>query len=46
MVKGCKNFERLPGNPEMLRIMADEYAKARGFDADQCYELISTNREK
>ena len=46
MVKGCKNFERLPGNPQMLRIMADEYAKARGFDAEQCYELISTNREK
>lgn len=45
MIKGCKNFERLPGNEEMLRIMADEYARARGFDADRCYEIISTNRE-
>jgi tRNA A-37 threonylcarbamoyl transferase component Bud32 len=46
MEKGCKNFERLPGNPEMLRIMADEYAKVRGFDAKLCYKIISTNREK
>lgn len=46
MERGCKNFERLPGTPEMLRILAEEYAKARGFNAEKCYELISTNREK
>lgn len=45
MLTGCKNFERLPGNAEILRILADEYAKARGFDADKCYELIQTYRE-
>ena len=45
MEKGCKNFERLPGTPEMIRIMAEEYAKARGFDALKCYEIISTHRE-
>lgn len=42
---GCKNFERLPGTPEMLRILADEYAQARGFDAEQCYKIITTHRE-
>lgn len=45
MLEGCKNFERLPGTPEMLRIMADEYAKARGFDADKCFEIMATYRE-
>lgn len=40
MDAGCKNFERLPGTPEMFAILADEYAKARGFDADECYRLI------
>lgn len=37
---GCKNFERLPGTYEMFVILADEYAKVRGFDADRCLELI------
>lgn len=37
---GCKNFERLPGTHEMFVILADEYAKVRGFDADRCLELI------
>lgn len=44
--KGCKNFERLPGTPEMLRILADEYAKARGFDAEKCYKIILANRQR
>lgn len=46
MEEGCRNFERLPGTPEMLRIMADEYARARGFDADECFRLISKYRER
>ena len=46
METGCKNFERLPGTPEMLRILAKEYAEARGFDAEQCYEIIKKHREK
>ena len=37
---GCKNFERLPGTYEMFVILADEYAKVRGFYADRCLELI------
>lgn len=37
---GCKNFERLPGTHEMFAILAEEYAKARGFDAQTCLELI------
>ena len=41
---GCKNFERLPATPEMHRVLADEYAKARGFDARQCYELMQAYR--
>ena len=45
MEEGCRNFERLPGTPEMLRIMADEYARQRGFDPEECYRIISTHRE-
>lgn len=41
---GCKNFERLPATPEMHRILADEYAKARGFDAHRCLELMQAYR--
>lgn len=32
MEVGCKNFERLPGTQEMFAVLADEYAKVRGFD--------------
>ena len=42
--EGCKNFERLPATPEMHRILADEYAKARGFDPQQCFELMQAYR--
>lgn len=45
MEEGCRNFERLPGTPEMLRIMAEEYAQARGFDPEECFRLISRYRE-
>lgn len=44
MEKGCKNLERLPANPHQHRLIAEEYAKGRGFDADRCYELIRTFR--
>lgn len=40
MEEGCRNFERLPGTPEMFAILADEYAKARGFDTNECLKLI------
>lgn len=46
MEEGCRNFERLPGTPEMLRIMADEYARQRGFAPDECFRLMCQFRER
>ena len=40
MRKGCKNLERLPATPAMHRVIADEYAKVRGLDADACFRLM------
>ncbi len=40
MEKGCKNFERLPATAHMHRVMAEAYAKARGYDAEACYRLM------
>ena len=40
----CKNMERLPATPHMHKIFADEYAKLRGFDADECYKLLVAYR--
>lgn len=45
MKQGCKNFERLPATPHMHHIMAEEYAKARGFDTEKCYELMAFYRK-
>lgn len=39
--EGCQNFERLPATPEMLRIIAHEYATARGLDPELCHKLIT-----
>ena len=44
MKAGCKNFERLPATPQMHRWMAEEYAKARGFDVEKCFELMVAYR--
>lgn len=44
MKAGCKNLERLPATPAMHRIIAEEYAKARGFDAGECYRLMVAYR--
>ena len=41
---GCKNLERLPATPEMHRWIAEEYAKMRGFDAEQCFQLMEKYR--
>ena len=41
---GCKNFERLPATPQMHRWMAETYAKARHFDAEQCFKLMESYR--
>lgn len=43
---GCKNFERLPGTEEMLAILAEEYAEARGFDPDVCLRLMRQSVEQ
>lgn len=42
--KGCKNLERLPATPQMHRWLAEEYAKARSFDAEECYRLMVAYR--
>lgn len=38
--RGCKNFERLSCPDRMLRVMANAYAAARGFDPDVCFRLM------
>ena len=37
--EGCKNLQRLWGNREMILFIAQEYAKARGFDPETCTRL-------
>jgi len=44
--QGCKNFERLPATPHMHRIMAETYARERGFDPEQCFALMVAARRK
>lgn len=46
MQQGCKNFERLPATPHMHRVMAETYARERGFDPEQCFALMETARKK
>ncbi|MCC8170800.1 MAG: lipopolysaccharide kinase InaA family protein [Parabacteroides sp.] len=44
--KGCANFARLWGRPDFFRIIADEYARMRNFDAGECFQLIMEKRNK
>lgn len=44
--EGCKNFERLPATPQMNRWIADEYARIRKFDAEECFRLIQAYQRK
>lgn len=44
MDKGCRGFERLNVEPIALKIMAQEYAKERGFDEAKCVELVQKYR--
>lgn len=37
--EGCRSLRRLWGSDEMIRYIASEYAKTRGFDTDKCIEL-------
>lgn len=41
IVRGCANFaERLPATDHMRAVMAEEYARARGFDPAECLRLM------
>lgn len=38
--KGIRNFDRLPGTQEMLRVMSDAYANIRGLDPERCWKIM------
>lgn len=43
--KGCGNFARLWGSPDMFRLMATAYAETRGMDtATVCNEVLKARR--
>ena len=44
MQQGCRQFERLPVEPEALDIMARAYAETMAFDPDQCCTLVRQMR--
>lgn len=44
--KGCANFARLWGRADFFRIIADEYARIRKFNAGECFRLIMEERNK
>lgn len=44
MKRGCKNFERLPATEHMHRVMAEEYARCREFNPQECYRLMREYR--
>jgi serine/threonine protein kinase len=37
--RACRNFCRLWGKEDFFRLLATEYAKARGFDETECTRL-------
>lgn len=44
--QGCANFARLWGQKAFFELLADEYAAARGADADFCREKVLHYRRK
>ncbi len=44
--EGCRNFERIPANSKMHGYMAQEYAKGRNFNYDDCFALIEMYRNR
>lgn len=44
--KGCENFARLWGQPDFFRLLADEYAAARGADPAMCRHWIMDARKR
>ena len=43
---GCKNFEKIPASSKMQEYMAQEYAKYRNFNPDECLRLIQEFRNR
>lgn len=43
---GCENFARLWGQLAFFRILAGEYAKARGADPDECFAWMRKARAR
>ena len=41
---GCRGFERIDVEPEILEIIARSYAIARGFDEEKCIDLVKKYR--
>ena len=39
---GCKNFERLPMNEEIIQVMGTAYAEARHFNVQECIKELKT----
>lgn len=39
---GCRNFDRLPMNEDMVRVLAQSYAEARHLNYEQCFQAINT----
>lgn len=46
MVRGCSNFARLWGPKRFLSMIVREYARLRGFDADQCERILMERRAR
>lgn len=44
--RGCANFARLWGPKELYVLITKEYAKARGFDEEECLKLVFQARDK
>lgn len=46
MKKGCENFARLWGQTHLFKLLAAEYAKERGFNQEECTNIILEARQK
>ena len=44
--KGCRNFARLWGQKGFFVVIAREYAKIRGFNPDECENIVMEARRK
>lgn len=44
--KGCQNFGRLRGSDDFFRLLTETYAKERGFDAEECLQMVMKAKNK